>query len=234
MSGRESKHIVFQKITVFAVFSFLLLQTGVFIWRAVVYVPSGVEEPAPAEPEIIHDTVYVYRDRMPGGKALPPASRNYSVREAAVPAMPEQKPLPSKGDSEWKWNVVELNSADSAALDDLPGIGGYYAKQILRYRARLGSFVSPEQLLEIQGIDSARFARLSPRVRVDVSSVRWIDLKTVSEEELAAHPYVGRMAARGMIRFRESVPPESFTLEALVDNGILSGEAAARLGRYVK
>lgn len=234
MSGRESRHIVFQKITVFTVFGFLLVQAGVFLARVFLSEQSGKMEPVPVEAEIVHDTVYLYKERVPREKILPPASRKSAAREAAEAKRVESEPLLPKGDSEWKWNVVELNSADSAALDDLPGIGGYYAKQILRYREKLGAFVSAEQLLEIQGIDSARFARLFPRVRVDVSSVKWIDLKTVSEEELAAHPYVGGMAARGMIRLRENVPPESFTLEAVVSAGILSGEAASRLGRYVK
>ena len=50
----------------------------------------------------------------------------------------------------WKWDMVELNSADSAALVELPGIGGYYAKQIIRFREKLwGSYANIEQLLEI-------------------------------------------------------------------------------------
>ena len=33
----------------------------------------------------------------------------------------------------------------------VPGIGSYYARQIVRKRARLGGFASPKQLLEIEG-----------------------------------------------------------------------------------
>ncbi|HJB44538.1 MAG TPA: helix-hairpin-helix domain-containing protein, partial [Candidatus Coprenecus merdipullorum] len=46
----------------------------------------------------------------------------------------------------WSWDLVELNSADSAALDALPGIGPYYARQILAYRKRLGFYADISQL----------------------------------------------------------------------------------------
>ena len=45
---------------------------------------------------------------------------------------------------------VELNTADSAMLDAVRGIGPYYAKKILRYRELLGGYYSVEQLKEIK------------------------------------------------------------------------------------
>ena len=37
---------------------------------------------------------------------------------------------------------VELNTADTATLKKIPGIGSYYARRIVDYRNRLGGFVS--------------------------------------------------------------------------------------------
>src|ERR1700761_4069099 len=48
--------------------------------------------------------------------------------------------------------IIELNTADSAKLTELPGIGGGHAVQIIRYRTRLGGFYSKEQLKEIYGL----------------------------------------------------------------------------------
>ena len=53
--------------------------------------------------------------------------------------------------------LVELNGADSAELVKLYGIGGYYAEKIIAYRERIGNFYTPEQFMEIRGIDSARY-----------------------------------------------------------------------------
>ncbi|HVW32126.1 MAG TPA: ComEA family DNA-binding protein [Acidimicrobiia bacterium] len=61
---------------------------------------------------------------------------------------------------------IDLNAADLAALDSLPGIGPATAREILAERARRGGFRSTRDLLRIPGIGDARFARLKDRVRV--------------------------------------------------------------------
>lgn len=62
--------------------------------------------------------------------------------------------------------VVDLNSADQAALETLPGIGPSLAGRILEWREEHGRFVSVEDLLDVSGIGDGRFADLRDRVRV--------------------------------------------------------------------
>lgn len=50
-----------------------------------------------------------------------------------------------------KGEHININTADTAQLMTVPGIGAYYARQIVGKRARLGGFASPKQLLEIEG-----------------------------------------------------------------------------------
>ena len=47
---------------------------------------------------------------------------------------------------------IDINEADTNALKKIPGIGSYYAGKIVRYRERLGGFVSKQQLQEIEGL----------------------------------------------------------------------------------
>jgi competence protein ComEA len=61
---------------------------------------------------------------------------------------------------------VDLNAADLAALDSLPGIGPATAQAILEERTRRGGFRSTRDLLRVPGIGEGRFARLKDRVRV--------------------------------------------------------------------
>ena len=130
--------------------------------------------------------------------------------------------------------TVELNSADSAALDALPGIGPWYAKQILSYRERLGTYADVSQLLDIRGFDTARLNRLYGYVFIDPASVRGLDLRTMSVDSMASHPYIGPYAAKGIDRFRRTVPDSVFSLQAIVENGILSGMQARRLSLYMR
>jgi competence protein ComEA len=61
---------------------------------------------------------------------------------------------------------LDLNAADLAALDSLPGVGPATARAILEERARRGGFRSTRDLLRVPGIGEGRFARLKDRVRV--------------------------------------------------------------------
>jgi len=62
--------------------------------------------------------------------------------------------------------VVDLNTADQAALETLPGIGPALAGRILAWRDEHGRFGAVEDLLDVNGIGDARFADLRDRVRV--------------------------------------------------------------------
>lgn len=61
---------------------------------------------------------------------------------------------------------IDLNAADLAALDSLPGVGPGTAQAILEERTRRGGFRSTRDLLRVPGIGETRFARLKDRVRV--------------------------------------------------------------------
>jgi len=62
--------------------------------------------------------------------------------------------------------LIDLNAADEAALDTLPGVGPVMAQNILAWRETNGRFTSIEQLQEISGIGPSRFAQISPLVMV--------------------------------------------------------------------
>jgi competence protein ComEA len=62
--------------------------------------------------------------------------------------------------------LVDLNTADQAALETLPGIGPALAMRIIAWRTEHGGFRSPDDLLDVSGIGDARFADLEPLVRV--------------------------------------------------------------------
>ena len=61
---------------------------------------------------------------------------------------------------------VDLNTADVAALDALPGVGPVTAQNIVAWREKNGQFTSVDQLQEIPGIGPAKFAQLAPEVTV--------------------------------------------------------------------
>lgn len=166
-------------------------------------------------------------------RAGPPDTTSKSPTGNPEPHIPNSdKPARSLAYDGWKWDRVELNSADSAALDALPGIGPYYARQIIRYRNRLGYFADISQLMDIRGIDSAMLQKLMDRIYIDPASIREIDFYTMSADSLAAHPYIGPYAAKGIDRLRRSIPRSSFTIRTITESNILPPAQAGRLALY--
>ncbi|WP_182046534.1 helix-hairpin-helix domain-containing protein [Curtobacterium sp. ME26] len=62
--------------------------------------------------------------------------------------------------------VVDLNTADQATLETLPGIGPALAGRIIAWREEHGGFSSVDDLLDVSGIGQARLDDLRDRVRV--------------------------------------------------------------------
>jgi competence protein ComEA len=73
-----------------------------------------------------------------------------------APAVGEIPPAPVQGSSAAggasSSGTVDLNTADSTALETLPRIGPETAKKIIDYRDENGPFTSIDQLLEVPGI----------------------------------------------------------------------------------
>ncbi|MDT9595198.1 ComEA family DNA-binding protein [Nocardioides zeae] len=61
---------------------------------------------------------------------------------------------------------VNLNTADLAALDTLPGVGPVTAQAILDWRTENGGFTSVDELVEVDGIGEATLARIAPHATV--------------------------------------------------------------------
>ena len=135
--------------------------------------------------------------------------------------------------------MCNLNTADSAALVKLYGIGGYYARKILRYREALGgSFADVRQLLEIEGFTQERFAGIERSIFVNDSDVKGISLLNAGREFLERHPYIGPYAARGILSYirlkgKDAFKGELHLLEQLVKERVITQNNAEKLKVYL-
>ena len=56
--------------------------------------------------------------------------------------------------------LLDINRADSAAFDALPGIGPWFAAKMVEYREEIGGYTSTEQLMDIDRFDIERYETL--------------------------------------------------------------------------
>jgi len=99
--------------------------------------------------------------------------------------------------------IIELNTADSVKLTELPGIGNSFARRIISYRERLGGFVRKEQLREVFGLDSEKYAAMRAQITVDPSLIKKIPINTVTFEQLSHFPYLSYKQMNAIIQFRK-------------------------------
>ena len=124
---------------------------------------------------------------------------------------------------------VDINSADSAAFETLPGIGKFFASRMVGYREELHGYSYPEQLMDIWHFDQEKFDGLKDLITVGPAAP--YPLWTLPESGLALHPYIGRRAAHAITIFRDNTPKEGWSVAALTEAGILDKEKGEKLAR---
>jgi competence protein ComEA len=92
--------------------------------------------------------------RVPGAGETPPPGG--LVRGGVTPASP----------NDGSAAAIDLNTADRATLETIPGIGPVTADRIITRRDELGGFSDVEELLDIRGIGPATVEELQGAVVV--------------------------------------------------------------------
>lgn len=125
---------------------------------------------------------------------------------------------------------LDINSADSAAFDDLPGIGPYYASQIVKYRTQLGGYASTEQLMDLYRFDEEKFAKIEDLI--ECKTPNYFDLWNVDEDALSSHPVIRkRSTARAILRYKENTSRDEWSIDDLYTVGVIDSLQRLRLIR---
>ncbi len=85
--------------------------------------------------------------------------------------------------------LIEINSADTAHLISLYGIGPYYASIIIQYRNQLGGFYRFDQLYEIKYLPEETLKGIKNNIVIDTSQINKIAINHCEFNDLLAHPY---------------------------------------------
>ena len=151
-----------------------------------------------------------------------------SVAAALEPYVifPERKPHPIE-------EPVELNTADSAALRSISGIGPKTVGAILTYRERLGGFLRAEQLAEVPGVTERNYEKILKQIYCDSCKIQKIDINFASPKVLGRHPYIAPQVLRKLLKARQLKGGWS-TAEELIEENIMTRKEAARLVPYLQ
>ena len=164
---------------------------------------------------------------------LPEISRNTYSQSTSKnqdnQAVEEEQPKPAKK----AIPIVDLNTVDSLTLVELPQIGAYTASRILAFREKLGGYVDKEQLRDVKGMDSARFATVESYIIIGDAEPVKIDVNRDDFKTLVHHPYLNYEQVKRIVNQREKrgMIKNWAQLEALIKD---DGEVNPLLEFYVK
>ena len=93
---------------------------------------------------------------------------------------------------------IAINSADTTQLQKIPGIGSAYARMIIRYRERLGGFITMAQVLESGPVPESALRYIT----IDATQVHKLNINKLSLNQLRRHPYINFYQAKAICEYR--------------------------------
>ncbi len=91
-----------------------------------------------------------------------------------------------------------LNTADTTSLKKVPGVGSTYARMIASYGARIGGYVSVDQLDEIEGLPDD----IKSYFIIQDASPQRLNINRLPLSALRKHPYIGYFRAKAIVDYR--------------------------------
>jgi competence protein ComEA len=131
----------------------------------------------------------------------------YALINLPEVAVPSTKIQNTENDSTQKHQTtyarLDLNAADTTQLIKIYGIGKKLSERIVKYRNRLGGFVSMDQLKEVYGLDSTAITNAVREFTIEKNyQPVQININSASEKEMGAHPYLSLKLAKAITAYR--------------------------------
>ena len=128
--------------------------------------------------------------------------------------------------------VINLNTADTTEFMKIYGVGAFYAKQIIRYREKLGGFFKKEQLFEVWKMTTEAYDKIKDHVFISEKDVKRININSVTIEELKVHPYLKWNQANSIIKMR--IQRNGFkNIEEIKESVLIDSETYEKLFPYL-
>jgi competence ComEA-like helix-hairpin-helix protein len=129
--------------------------------------------------------------------------------------------------------VLDINTADSADLEQLPGIGEKLSARIIKYRDKLGGYIDVQQLKEVYGMTDSNYLKCKGQLKVSANfRPLKIQVNRADYASLRKHPYIHHFFAKSLTAYIKA-HERMLDSEALFEIGSLSKEEILKVLPYL-
>jgi len=101
-----------------------------------------------------------------------------------------------------KPKIVDINTATVEELRIIPGMGNGMVYRMLKYKERLGGFLSIDQVKETYGMNDSSLALMLPFFKLNSEILTKININTATDYDLSSHPYISKDVAKAIVLYR--------------------------------
>ena len=181
------------------------------------------------------EVIVDYRDRCGGFYSLEEFARCYVVDREICDTLARYIIFPEPAERAVS-GPIEINTADSATLRSVFGIGEKSVSEILDYRQRLGGFYDLNQLAELKSVTESNFEKILTQIYCDSCNISKIDINFATRSQLEVHPYFARLAPRKLRKLfsKRQLKGGWSRIEEMIEDDIFDQKEAERLRPYLR
>jgi len=98
--------------------------------------------------------------------------------------------------------IIDINAASIDEFKQLPAVGNT-AYKIVKYREKLGGFISISQIKETYGLTDSVYDAILPFLNLSTTNIQKLNINTSSDFDLAKHPYISNDIAKAIAIYRK-------------------------------
>ena len=101
---------------------------------------------------------------------------------------------------------ISLNETDTTQWKMVPGIGSSFSARIVKYRDKLGGYISIDQLKEVYEVTDDVFAVIAPFIHkndIDRNNCVKLNINKLEFKEILAHPYIDFEQTKAIVNLRK-------------------------------
>jgi len=121
---------------------------------------------------------------------------------ARIPTVNSSSTATAKENNTKAFVKIDINIATPQEWFTIPNLDRNIAYRIIKYKEKLGGFLSISQVKETYGLTDSVYKTIEPYLALQTTAVKKININSADDYTLSTHPYINREVAKAITIYR--------------------------------